>query len=259
MNTKIILMTGICFALMAGVVCQSNTSTVVAQVIRDSCGCGQPKCSGCLKGKLFPVAKKVKQKVEHKRGCGCNACSQNVGVGQQQVVSDVLISQEYLPEITSSACGCKKPSCTGCKQRRVLRTPSPQCDCDFCELKVSKTKEKKKCFEVKQKEICVPPVRLPWKKCCPPTKAKVRVVNVLSTKSYDSPSCKYEWKVFEPETSKSADSSGAVKVNMSDSTTASSVDAAAPVSSSAPKMMPALPNPDKVDLNSVPRPPVEKN
>ena len=256
-----------CFVLTFAFTIQVDAPRLEAQIV-STCGCGKSTCSGCLKGKLFPV-KQLSQKIKPKKSCDCAACSvqevQPAGAAQSVVTSDLLISSEYVMGGVSApvatACGCGESGCRSCKLKRVrkVRTPltrsCPQCDCDFCELKVSKTKDKKKCFEVKQKEVCIPPVRLPWKKCCPPTKAKVRVVNVLKSKTYECPGCKYEWKVHEPEVPKSASESS----KSSDGVTEEAPVEVAPIKEvdpAAPKMN--VPDVDKLDLETVPQPPVEK-
>lgn len=103
-----------------------------------------------------------------------------------------------VPEVASSGCGCGKkvaPRKCGCRKR----DSSPGCGCEYCELEAKKGEVEKTGFKVEQKEICVPPVRLPWKKCCPPTRTKVRTVNVLKKDKYKVPQCQYKWKVHEPE------------------------------------------------------------
>ena len=251
------LLTAACFVFAASFMFQVSPAVATAQVASHACGCGNAKCGGCLKGKLFPVKKAVSV-VKARKDCGCAACQDSQTIASQ-VTSDILISQTFLPEVAAAPCACGKKKC-GCRKSRPKRIrskgiPCPQCDCDFCELKVSKTKEKKKCFEVKQKEICIPPVRLPWKKCCPPTRAKVRVVNVLSSKSYECPACKYEWNVFEPEVPKAATPEDSSSASTSDKETPE-INEVEPVPPSAPKMN-ELPDAEAIDLESVPRPPVE--
>lgn len=233
-----------------------------------ACGCGSAKCGGCLKGKMFPV-KKLAHQIGAKANCACEACQAKT-VSPPTVTSDVLISTEYLPAVSPTVvapCGCGKKNC-GCKLRRpnLLKSTRscPQCDCDFCELKVSKSKEEKTCFEVKQKEVCIPAVRLPWKKNCPPTRSKVRVVNVLSKKKYECPSCKYEWNVYEPEVPESPKSASNKSILDSSKSEASSnaetapIKEVDPVEPVAPKMnVPEPPNVKELKLDTVPRPPVE--
>ena len=167
------------------------------------------------------------------------------------------------PVQSAKPCGCGVKGCLGkrsCKLFKPRTKSCPQCDCDFCELKVSKTKDKKKYFEVTQKEVCIPAVRLPWKKNCPPTRSKVRVINVLSTKTYECPGCKYEWKVHEPEVP--GNPSDAKASSAGDSKSGSSTRDSAPdvleeidlVDPSAPKIL-EVPEIKKLDLETVPEPP----
>lgn len=241
---------------------QTNVHTAFAKIVVQECGCGNKKCSGCLLGKLRPA--KRTQRVEAEAAvCDCAAC-RGKAVGAEQVVSDVLISQEFLPEVTAapSCGGCAKPGCTTCRPRRArpvrFAKMAPQADCDFCELKVEATKEKRKCQKVEQKEVCVPPVRLPWQKCCPPTRAKVRVVNVLKSDSYECPTNKYSWNVYEPEVPKT-EKDAAVR-SLSDSLSDPSSTEKAQEAPPAPVMNRVkLQDAEAIDLNSVPRPPLEKN
>ena len=172
------------------------------------------------------------------------------------------------PIQSAKPCGCGVKGCLGKRSCKLFasRTKScPQCDCDFCELKVSKTKDKKKCFEVTQKEVCIPAVRLPWKKNCPPKRSKVRVINVLKSKTYECPGCKYEWKVHEPDVPKSPSSDSKDSSKGSSSAGSSTRDSAPnlveevdPVDPSAPKMnVLEVPEIKKLDLETVPSPPTE--
>lgn len=109
-------------------------------------------------------------------------------------------------------CGCKVRADRGCRSCDSgtcgntcracgkLRRPKtcPQCACDICLLELEHGKEKKTCFKTEQKLICVPPVRLPWQKCCPPGVSKTKTITVLKTHSYECPSCSYKWTVQEP-------------------------------------------------------------
>lgn len=259
------LLVAFSFVFTFGLVVQIDSPQLKAQIVNKACGCGVPKCGGCLKGMLFPV-KQLPANIKRQKPCDCTSCgevAQPATVSQSVITSDVLISTEMLPQVsvvgpTAAPCGCGKIGC-GCKRLHKigLTRKCPQCDCDFCELKVSKTKEKKKRFEVKQKEICIPPVRLPWKKCCPPTKAKVRVINVLGTKSYECPKCKYEWKVHEPEVPESPtkSKSAASEESSTSESSAPKIEEVDPVAPEAPKMN--IPEVEKLDLETVPRPPVE--
>lgn len=72
----------------------------------------------------------------------------------------------------------------------------PQCGCKVCTVEPTKTKEKKHCFNVECKEICIPGIRLPWQ-CCdaPPNCGKVRTVKVLVKKEYECEKCGWKWSV----------------------------------------------------------------
>ena len=262
MNLSTRLLTIACLALVAGVTFPAVQSTATAQHASQSCGCGSQTCGGCLKGKLFPAKKPISFKSQRKIDHGVSLAAPAVS----QATSDVLISQEYLPHAAAATCGCGsgKPDC-GCRKSRPKlaipkRVECPDCDCDFCELKVSKTKEKKKCFEVKQKEVCIPAVRLPWKKNCPPAKSKVRVVNVLSTRSYECPKCKYEWTVHEPEapqTKEDASSTASSPATSSSDAEDNVVEEVDPVAPQAPKIN-EIPDVESLDLETVPEPPAGK-
>lgn len=277
MNFKTTILSAIIFTMAMAAAVHTTTGEASARILLQQCNCGNLKCSGCLLGKLRPRKTPAPARTPApivKAACECAACQakalpQAVGVqlvqpqvvGAQRVISDVLVSQEMLPAVSTAApCGgCNKPEC-GCRVRRRQRVRRPLItppaeDCDFCELKTEQVKEKIKCQKVEQKEICIPPVRLPWQKCCPPTKAKVRVVNVLKSDSYECPTTKYSWKVHEPavpqigtaKTTPTASSSEAAPVNEVDATP------------QAPKMNSSkLADPAKVDLETVPRPPLEK-
>jgi hypothetical protein len=93
-------------------------------------------------------------------------------------------------------CGCKKRGCRGeCVQEAQVQCPS--CDGDVCKLTTKKEKQKKTAFKTKQEQICVPAVRLPWQKNCPPSVSKTRLVNRLQRYTYECEVCKYKWSVVE--------------------------------------------------------------
>ena len=141
------------------------------------------------------------------QGSGCSTCS---GGAPAEVVysqptpaySEPVYSQPVYTAPATSSCGCKsscgrKSSC-GCKSCRKKKA-CPQCDCQYCELDVKKGEVEKSSYKVEQKEVCVPAVRLPWKKNCPPKRSRVRTVNVLKKHKYKCPQCQYKWSVHEPE------------------------------------------------------------
>ena len=114
---------------------------------------------------------------------------------------------------TVTQCGCGSATCNGgCALGSRLRgkracsscntacgcVQCPSCENEICKLELEKGKEKKTCFKVEQKSICIPPVRFPWQKCCPPGTSKTKLVNVLSKHSYECPSCSYKWTLQKP-------------------------------------------------------------
>ena len=113
---------------------------------------------------------------------GCSTCS--------QPAPTVYTQSPPVHVASARPCGCK--SC-------LKRVATPQCDCQFCELDVKKGEVEKSHYKTEQKEVCVPAVRMPWKKGCPPTRSKVRTVNVLKKEKYKVPVNEYKWKVHEPE------------------------------------------------------------
>ena len=69
-------------------------------------------------------------------------------------------------------------------------------------FKKEEIKEKKTCFKVEEKVICVPAVRMPWHKCNPPTTSKTKTIKVLKKESYESPACSYKWSIAKAGESK---------------------------------------------------------
>ncbi len=107
---------------------------------------------------------------------------------------------------TMQQCGCGQNQCDGgCRfSRRAKRScktcvQCPQCDGEMCKLELDNSKVKKTCFKVEQKAVCIPPVRMPWMKCCPPGTSKTRTINVLKKHSYECPNCSYKWTLQEPD------------------------------------------------------------
>ena len=92
--------------------------------------------------------------------------------------------------------GCQ--SCRTCQKCQTCK-PAPTAPCQYCTLESKKVKEDKTRFQVEQKEVCVPAVRLPWMKCNPPKRSRVRTVNVLKKEKYKGETCEYKWSVHEPE------------------------------------------------------------
>ena len=95
---------------------------------------------------------------------------------------------------SNGKCGKRCGSCR--KPRRPKKCP--KCECDFCLLELDHGIEEKTCFKTEQKLVCVPPVRMPWMKCCPPGTSKTKTVKVLKKHTYECPTCSYKWTVQEP-------------------------------------------------------------
>lgn len=56
-------------------------------------------------------------------------------------------------------------------------------------------KEKKHCWQVECKNICIPAIRWPWADCCqPPDCGKVKTVKVLKKIEYECEKCGYKWE-----------------------------------------------------------------
>ncbi len=139
---------------------------------------------------------------------GCSSCNAAAEVVYTQP-TPVYSAPVYAA--SDSSCGCSscrskvaRPKC-GC---RCGSKCSSGCDCQFCELEVKKGEVEKTAYKSEQKEVCIPAVRLPWKKCCPPKRSKVRTVNVLKKDKYKCPQCEYKWSVHEPEEFKEPTAAG---------------------------------------------------
>ena len=145
----------------------SAEDPIISTVYGDVVEMGGPVVEGCQSCQAAPAPV-----VE---SCGCQSC---------QTVA------------APAACGCKSHrSSGGCS----LGQNKAECDCLYCTLEAKKVEVDKKHFKIEQKEVCIPAVRLPWKKCCPPKKSRVRTVNVLKTEKYKGETCEYKWSVHEPE------------------------------------------------------------
>ena len=123
--------------------------------------------------------------------------------------TNLCSAQEIAPTVTE--CGCDNANC-GLKKiglRNSSRGACSDCDCEVCLLETKAIKEKKTCFKVEEKVICVPAVRMPWHKCNPPTTSKTKTFKVLKKESYKSPACSYKWSIAkagesEPTATKTA-------------------------------------------------------
>ena len=128
--------------------------------------------------------------VEH--GAGCTSCN---------AAQSPVVYHQPAPVYTAAApsCGCSSCARGGCTSCLKKKKTCPSCDCPYCELEVKKGEVEKSSYKTEQKEVCIPAVRLPWKKNCPPKRSKVRTVNVLKKHKYKCPKCEYKWSVHEPE------------------------------------------------------------
>ena len=77
--------------------------------------------------------------------------------------------------------------------------PCQKCEDDTCRLELDHTPKKKTCFKTEQVSICIPPVRFPWQKCCPPGTSKTKLVNKLKVHQFECPNCDYKWKLNLPQ------------------------------------------------------------
>lgn len=146
----------------------SAEDPIISTVYGDVVEMGGPVVEGCQSCQAAPAPV-----VE---SCGCQSC---------QTVA------------APATCGCKScGSHGGCS----LGQYKANCDCQYCTLEAKKVDVEKSRFKVEQKEVCIPAVRLPWMKCNPPKRSRVRTVNVLKKEKYkDGKTCEYKWSVHEPE------------------------------------------------------------
>ena len=182
----------------------TTNQAISATIQQGSCGsqgcndsaCAQPSCAPCSAPAPAPAI------ICQCRQSNCNSCLSRV--------RNVAVST-----VSKIRCRCGKQSCRSCRPKTVRQNrvragracgqcesscggvQCPSCDEDICRLELDKSDVEKSCFKVKQKTICIPPVRFPWQKCCPPGTSKTRIVNQLSVHKYECPSCSYQWKVEE--------------------------------------------------------------
>ena len=95
------------------------------------------------------------------------------------------------------SCRCKRLGCQGECEAAPAKPMFQTCEGDFCKLSIKRGKEKKTCFKTEQVPVCIPAVRMPWQKDCPPSKSKTRLVSKLKTEKYEVDSCSYKWSVDE--------------------------------------------------------------
>lgn len=162
---------------------------VLAYAATANAQCDQPNCTSCAQPAPAPVVV----------DCAC---------GQPSCVA-------VQPEVVVSDCGCSKPGCLkgrqpirsriqGCRLCQGGCSQPTKCEGDTCKLELDNSKVKKSCYKTEQKSVCVPPVRFPWQKCCPPGKSKTRLVTVLKKHSYECENCAYKWSVQKAEPAEAA-------------------------------------------------------
>ena len=220
----------------AGGVTDLSTNAVLSTAVAQQCECGNPSCGGCLKGLMNRRSHKA---VTHH------------AVPQETYSNDVVVSTVYGPPIEQHA-GCQTCQ-TGVPCQSCQAAAEPECL--YCDLKTKRVEVDKTVFKVEQKEVCVPAVRLPWMKCCPPTKSRVRTVNVLKTDKVKVKTCEYKWNVKEPEEFDDEKEPTLAKVP-AQAVSASPKDSAYPDPSADASKLPELSEPSEA-LNAVPRPPLE--
>ena len=83
--------------------------------------------------------------------------------------------------------------------QQVHADDRPHLQCSTCQkscnLTVGVATKETECFEVQCKDICIPPVTLPWQ--CRPTRCgRVRRVNVLVIETREEEVCEYKWDLL---------------------------------------------------------------
>ena len=70
------------------------------------------------------------------------------------------------------------------------------CKCKLCEPTPTTEKDKKHCWCIETKDVCIPHIRWPWQPCCEPPKCgRVRTVKVLKKVEYECEKCGYKWEI----------------------------------------------------------------
>lgn len=74
----------------------------------------------------------------------------------------------------------------------------PDCGHKICQPEPITTKEKKHCWEIECKDICIPAIKWWWEPCCTPPKCgQVKTIKVLKKVEYECEKCGYKWKVID--------------------------------------------------------------
>ncbi|MGE0609617.1 MAG: hypothetical protein AB7O62_21175 [Pirellulales bacterium] len=72
----------------------------------------------------------------------------------------------------------------------------PQCGHKYCVAVPEKITEKKHCWNVECKDVCIPRFKWPWECCCTPPKcSRARTVKVLKKHEYECEKCGCRWEV----------------------------------------------------------------
>ncbi len=82
---------------------------------------------------------------------------------------------------------CAKPCCA---------PRCPQCQA-CCKLTCESSTEKKHCYCLESKAICLPKIQFPWQSCCAPKCARVKWVSRLKKVEYECHQCKHKWVALE--------------------------------------------------------------
>ena len=105
--------------------------------------------------------------------------------------------------------------------------------------------------------MCIPAVRLPWKKCCPPKKSRIRTVNVLKTEKSKGEECEYKWSVHEPEEYKEPEPAEPMPVYEPEQSVTEEAASSYPDPSAETTGVLELSDPAEA-IGEIPRPPLEK-
>jgi len=72
----------------------------------------------------------------------------------------------------------------------------PDCGHKVCQPITETVKEKKHCWDVECKDICIPKAKWPWESCCEPKCARVKTIKVLKKVEYECEKCGTKWEVI---------------------------------------------------------------
>jgi hypothetical protein len=135
---------------------------------------------------------------------GCSACMPAPVITECDCCQDACKNCCSRRKVLKRGCGCKRAGCRGgssqsCEAAPCATTGLVPCEGDTCKLELTKVEVKKTCFKAEQVSVCVPAVRLPWMKCCPPGTSKTRLVTKLSVEKDTVEKCGYKWKLVEAD------------------------------------------------------------